>query len=474
MVDTSLPSKDEAEVRADMSAAADISRDSNEPQEQAASSQSRSRTSSRRSSPMRTTRRPPLRPASPELPDGPVKAVKVLAQAVLTHVELEKARDALSRSKSLYKGPHYARAGPAAREKVKQEYVRCGEEYQSIQQRRNDALQTLKSIWPSFGPVGRSEATEAGAPDPIMEEFQRYATEINTWLEQVRPLVELPNLRRPSEGTTQDAQMTVEGSSPSRRVADVPTLEFLREAMSRIEKMDVKVKELEDYQESLGRDANDAFGRVDTVMGPFPHPLPAPAVTIPPERVQKTETDIVALQSDLKFIRSEVSELSNRKQTSRLELQRLRAEQEGLKLRVLELEESQNNVRHNVDQVAGALSELKSKLAQLQEKPHGPPQPPPAPMPEPTLSAEDILAMIEPQLRQAFREDLMLGVEHLRAGFQTAAAEQTKQLCNAVWQELHPVLAIVRLINKNVGTESGAPDVGTSLGHIHTTYPGQG
>ncbi|GJE95208.1 hypothetical protein PsYK624_113890 [Phanerochaete sordida] len=435
-----------------------------EPRGRPESLKARSRTSSRRTSPAGFVRSARPRSVSPELPDGPLKAVKTLSNAVRFYVEWSEARDAYARCKRMRESPQYFRVAPLALDKLKREMRRCREECAEVELRRDEALRSLQLLWAKSGPAGRTEMTEGGeAANPLVAEFKLYAAEINTWLEQMRPLVDSQRPQDASDSTTRDAQAST-SAARSRAPVDAQLLGSLQDAMDRIERMDTKVRELEDYQEGLRHGAQDAFDRVETVSGPFPA-LPLERL-LPPEVLQRHEGDIASMQGVLAGLRTEVADQAQRKGATRLDLQRLRTEQEQLRLKLYELEESDNVVRGEMDKMSRGLSEAKAALATLQGQPHAPPAPtpaPPPPAPGPVFTPEQIVAALLPDLRRLSREDVDASLQHLRAGFENAVRDQSDQLCDQVLQLLRPVLATVHLIKKNVGLAGGPLGAGDSL-----------
>lgn len=260
----------------------------------------------------------------------------------------------------------YSRVALLARDKLKGEMRRCREECAEAEQRRDEALRTLRLLWAKSGPAGGTEATEGDeAVNPLLAEFKLYAAEVNTWLEQMRPLVESQRPQRAPRGATRGAQAST-SAAPRRAPVDAQLLDFLHDAMDRIERMDTKVQELEDYQEGLRHDAQDAFDRVDTVAGPFPA-LPPLERFVPPEVLQRHEGNIATMRGELATIRTEVADQARRKGATRLDLQRLRTEQEQLKLKLFEVRQS-GVILHLTAFAHSVLCSWKSQIPQCTAK----------------------------------------------------------------------------------------------------------
>ena len=121
--------------------------------------------------------------------------------------------------------------------------------------------------------------------------------------------------------------------------------------------------------------------------------------------------------------------------------------------------------------MSSTLSELSSKIASLQERPRTSPAPvrvpePALSPPEPPFTPDEIAFTLLPELHQAIRDDLDASLHRLREGFEEATAKQGEQLCNSVWTQLRPVLAVVRLISKNIELAGEDFGVGSSIAQI--------
>lgn len=241
----------------------------------------------------------------------------------------------MARAKHLLKGPQYAHVSDTVRDKVNQNLKRCEEDCERAQRRRDEALRALRHVSPYFGPTGQPESLKLSASDTL-EQYEQYAAELKTWLDQIRPVLES---RWPSHLLTKPPPHT------RGRAGDLPVpaqqldkqlLNFLHQAADKIHKMDTKVKELEAYQEGLRTGAQDSFDRVETTVGPFP-PRNDLDESVPREWLKRQEAEMASIRSDLTYMRTEVAEVAQRKHVTLLDVQRLRAEQEQLRLKMMEV-----------------------------------------------------------------------------------------------------------------------------------------
>ncbi|EKM55493.1 uncharacterized protein PHACADRAFT_195527 [Phanerochaete carnosa HHB-10118-sp] len=460
MTDETLRPATLAEKKPDMQAAPDKPRDSQE------RTKAHSRTSSRHTTPMDVRRPLRLRSISPDVQGSPVKAVRALAQAVLSYVEWENAKQALARSKSLSKVRKYAHACPLAQEKIKQDLKHHEKGFVRAQKHRNDALRALALQSSCFE---LSDQSEVAGRTNSLERFERYAAEVKAWLEDVRPLVEPRRLQHPSAGKTLNATASTSDTRFPAQRADAQLIQFLRDATDRIDQMDVRVRELEAYQEGLRTAAQESVNRAGTVAGSLPTPRShALGETVPPEQLQTQEVEIAKTQSQLAMRQAEVAEVSQRGQVTLVDLQQLRVEQEQLRMRITELKASDNAVRQDFDKLSSTLSSLKSIIADLHQRPCTSKTVAPAPVPPPpAFTYDEIVIALLPELSKASREDLDMGLEQLRGGFESATAQQTRQLNDAVWKQLQPILSVARLI-QNDEMADGSSDVEFALSQIST------
>lgn len=219
---------------------------------------------------------------------------------------------------------------------------------ESAQKRRDNALRELKPHSGFFGfessssPATSSSATEDDGA--FFSTMKGIKTEIETWIETVRPIVESLRTQhnvldsRPVSVTTTPSAIPTAGPSSdilSRVVHDdVPSMQH------RLERIETRVDDLEDFQEKLCVDVRDSMSRVDEHI---------PTATSEHQMTREEQKAFMKAMSTHDVLLTEMNQKltvlhgkmdaisSNPRLATALEVQKLRADQELLKLQAMQV-----------------------------------------------------------------------------------------------------------------------------------------
>lgn len=256
--------------------------------------------------------------------------------AVIAYREWEEARTRYARQRGLSKGKYYEHASPRVREELRDFLKQAQKRCEATQTRRDDVLRKLESCGAFLGL--ESAASSSLPPDSALEDglgeslstMQEYVVGVRDWLGNVRPQLEEFLARRhdhtshPASDRADDIVMV-----PSQDVEQHPTP--IRDALDRLEG---KLSNLEDFQESLRTSVAESLNRVDDY---FP-PTSAEEQEV---GLSAAEASLTNMSSQLAAFHQQIGQLSSQtKASNEIEIQRLRAEQETLKLRIMEVSES--------------------------------------------------------------------------------------------------------------------------------------
>lgn len=248
-----------------------------------------------------------------------------LIKAISAYKDSESAREKWHQAKALSKSERHARIGATGRAKLDDIRKQTVDEYQAAQKLRDEVLRELRPYHFFLGRNGSAQQKEEDEEDGAaeIETLREYAENVKTWIDEWRPAFE--SLRTQLDAA--DAQRTSASWAP------------LQESLAALDALTTRVEQLEAAQDRTHVGAlEDALAGVD---GHFPSASARGVVdedqADASRRVSTHSTRLVGFQHQLDDIRSLVQKAVRERAAVSLDAQKLRAEQEQLKYKVMEV-----------------------------------------------------------------------------------------------------------------------------------------
>ncbi|KAF9818632.1 hypothetical protein IEO21_02612 [Rhodonia placenta] len=396
---------------------------------------------------------------------------RAIQRAVTLHQKLAEAeakRDSLRR---LQKSPQFHSATPRMIERLEGLRIEHERVLGGLKKRFSDAINTLAAFPPGISPFdGPSRAGSVGAdaePPPAAEDIERYAVEVREWMDAVRPYVD--SLR--AQATQPPPAPPAEEDAPQvpakrkRRAGDTdaqdPVESAVAEVSERLARLEVTADELDTYLQDLRTSSqaaiNAALVRIEQAAVP-PEPtedgeiVPVPALDADVGVPGACTRRLREASSELARLRGELKTLQTRDHNWWRQQYALNAENEGLKMRISQLEESETQERAQLAADAQELRKLREQVQNLTAPRPDVPQLPPQP------SLDDLVSLFEAEMRPRWREDAMRGLGAMREGVEQQLRTQQQAVLSQVWGAMKPTLRIVDSIQDFMEVQSTSSD----------------
>ena len=251
-------------------------------------------------------------------------------EAVAAYREWDEARTLYNRLKTLSKGKYYEHASPRVREDLRNLMKQAQERCEAAQRRRDSVLRKLKPCGVLLGLDPATSPPDSPAHDDAgksLSTMQEYVDEVREWLGNVRPQLENLVAQRRTDAC-HSVTSRANGVMPSQDIAQHTT-----PIQSELDRLEDKISSLEDFREDLRDILAGSLDRVDQYFPPANAERQEAGLSAAEKSLANMNSQLVVLHQQVKRLPSQP------KSSQEIELQRLRAEQATLKLRMMEVSE---------------------------------------------------------------------------------------------------------------------------------------
>jgi chromosome segregation ATPase len=217
----------------------------------------------------------------------------------------------------------YKHAGPSAHDKLNDVLRRSEQECAAAQKERDSALRELRrnatSVNVAQGGARLDSEGASGRLDTIETDVKR----LMAWIDEAGPALEALKAERNSFDE-EPISSKVLGKRVDRNESNDSSLELTE----RVNAMANRIDSLEDHQDELRVQAEDCFSLVKEYIPP------GEGVNDP--YLTAFEAELAIMHGQMDQIRAEIVDIAEVKYATALDVQRLRAEQEQMKLMAME------------------------------------------------------------------------------------------------------------------------------------------